>query len=58
MIDRIGQRFVAGKAIDEEDAPVFMECAGDPDGHGESEAEIGGISNGDVVHDVSNRLVV
>src|ERR1051325_1826959 len=40
VVDGVGERFVAVEDVDEEDAAVFVEGAGDPDGQGDADGEV------------------
>jgi hypothetical protein len=50
VIDGIGQLLVPKEAVDKEDASVFVEGAGDPDGEGDTDGEVGEISGDEPVH--------
>ena len=58
MIDGIGERFVAMKGVDEEDAAVFVEGAGDPDGDGDRNEEVSGVGVDDDIHIRSFLMLV
>ena len=40
VIDRIGEGFVAVEDVDEKDAAIFVEGAGDPDGQGDADSQV------------------
>ena len=50
MIHRIGQLFVAKKAVHEKDSSVPVQCTGDPYGEGHTYGEIGDVGCYDPVH--------
>jgi hypothetical protein len=58
VIDGIGKAFVAVKSIDQKEASVLMERAGDPDGKGDADEEVEAVGGNDVVHWVISFLFV
>ena len=50
VVDGIGEGLVAVKGVHEKDAAVFVEGAGDPDGDGDRNEEVGGVGVDDDVH--------
>src|SRR5215216_634284 len=40
VIDRVGEGFIAVEDVDEEDATVFVEGTGDPDGQGDADSQV------------------
>src|SRR4030095_4676848 len=58
MIERIGQSFVAVKAVYEEDAPAFVQGLRNPDGERDTNGEIGEVGPDGGIHVVVSFLFV
>ncbi len=58
MVHGVGEGLVAVKCVDEEDAAVFVEGAGDPNGDGDRNEEVGGVRVDDDIHIRSFLMLV
>lgn len=50
VIHTVREFRVALEALDQKDPPVFVQCSGDPDGHGNGQDEVKGIGGDGSIH--------